>query len=171
MLDMFKADPYTLITLFAVSDIIGIIAFIIYTVKRTSKGKRLKKIVLATVCLVAVDLVMSFFIISSNTFYDRNGEKYRKLDEIKYYSDDGTAYHKTTDEMLRTYLVSEDETQMYLAERVYIDEDGFIVYDRRKEFKKENLEYVYFDTDGNKYYALDSVQWNKNGQIKLVQDK
>lgn len=171
MFEIFKTNPYILVTVLAVGDIFGLLGFIIYTVKNSSKEKRAKKIITAAVCFVVIDAVFSFFIISSNTIYDKNANRYFDQNELTYYDTDENAYKLMTDDKLRTYLVSEDGKSMYSAERIYIDkENGCIFYDRTNELTQKT-QYIYTDGDGKEYYRLKDVQWDKNGHIKLISEK
>ena len=167
MAELFK-NPLVSVTLLAVCDVIGILAFIIYTVKKQTETKKLKKIIPVIAGLVLIDILFSFLIISSNSVYDRNGKRYFSSDEITYYDIKGKSYHISRDDELRSHLVSDDGIQMYIADRVYIDKDGYIVYDRTNTFKKKDKEYVYYDSEGNEYFSIADIKWKKNGEIKII---
>lgn len=165
---MLRANPYILAAVFAVCDIFGLLGLIIYIIKHTVKGKRLKKIITAVICFAAADALLSFFIVSSNSVYDRNGNRYFNSEELKYYDTDGTAYTLETDDMERSYLVSEDRVQMFNTKRIYIDKDGYIFYDRQNKLKQIS-EYVFADENGQKYYSFFDVKWDRHGKIKLAE--
>ena len=159
-------NPLTAVAFITAADILGIIGIVIYTLRKYGKGKRLKKLIITVVCLAAADAVISFLILSSATLYDRNGTSYFEAESVRYYDENQNVYHLITDENLKEYLISENGTSMFLAERVYIDKDGYIVYDRFDEFKQEK-EFIFTNGDGNEYYPIKAVKWYKNGQIAI----
>lgn len=167
---MFKAladNPYALITALSVVDVFGLIGFVIFTLKNTPKGDRLKKILIVCVCFIAIDAVISSFLLTKNTYYDRNGNKYTNAEEVCYYDSDGTVYRLETDEKQRHYLVSEDGKSMFTANRTYVDKDGYIVYDRANSYTDEDNNKVFTDSDGNEYFSIYEIKWDKNGRIIL----
>lgn len=167
MIEMLKNNPAVLMGTLAAFDLIGLVCFIIYTIKNSPQGKRLKKIVTVCSVFVVLDVIISVCIVTSNTYYDKLGNSYHKPEDVIYYDRDNTPYHLTADDKGRDYLVSDNGIQTYSASRIYIDKDGFIVYDRKNEFKQSDRKYIFCDTQGKEYYSIDTVQWNKSGQIKL----
>lgn len=167
---MFKVladNPYALIAALGVVDVFGLIGFILFTLKSTPKGDRLKKILIVSVCFIAIDAVISSFLLTKNTFYDRNGNKYSKSEEISYYDDAGTSYNLYTDEKQRTYLISDDGKRMFTTDRTYVDENGYVYYDRTNSFKKVMNGKQYGEIDGKTYYSIFEIKWDKNGRIVL----
>ncbi|MCQ2485147.1 MAG: hypothetical protein MJ168_07415 [Clostridia bacterium] len=165
MFKLLADNPLALIAALGVVDVFGLIGFILFTIKNTPKGDRLKKILIVSVCFIAIDAVITSFLLTKNTYYDRNGDRYSKAEEVCYYDADGTSYRLFTDEKQRSHLISGDGRQMFTADRVYIDKDGYIVYDRTNSFKEEDNHKMFTDSDGNEYFSIYRIKWDKNGKI------
>ena len=165
MLEIFK-NPYVAVAVIGILDVFGIIGFIIYTIKKPEQKKKLKKIGIAIACFVLADAVISFFIISSNTVYDRNGNRYVEKEKLAYYDKSENVYHIEKNDSSEAYMRSENGLNTFIAERVYIDRDGYIVYDRFNEFIQKN-DFVFTDSNSNEYYLLSAVKWDRHGNLVI----
>lgn len=163
MLELIKANPYSLLGIMVVADVIGLAVFSAIMLKKENKNSAVKKILVVLAIVLAVDGAYSVYVFRTNTFYDRNCEKYTSMQSVVYYNKSGKAY-KLEDK----YFKSIDGTDMFLADRAYVDSDGFLVYDRAKKIHKTDLECFYADDDGNKYYKATEVKWNSSGEVGII---
>ncbi len=158
-------NPYVIIGIVIAVDIISVPFFIKSILKKNIKKKG-AVIALSLAAFIAVEAIFSFAYIDSKQFYDREGNAYTELAAVIYYDRDGREY-RLQEANGYAYFISTDGRQTYIAERVYLDKDGYIVFDREKEFKRTDREYVYLDSDGNEYFLATDMKWSRNGQIKL----
>lgn len=159
-------NPYIIIGVMVVIDLITLPIIIKKILKKDGKNKGIKIAVLVA-AFVIVEAVCSFFCIESNVFYDREGNQYKSAESIVYYDREGVSYTLRETGMARKHFVSTDGRIMRIAERTYIDKDGYLVFDLENEFKKSGEDGIYKDADGNEYYKAEEVKWKRNGEIKL----
>ncbi len=159
-------NPYIIVGIIIAVDIISIPFFIKSILKKDIKRKG-AVIALVLAAFIALEAFCSFLYVTSNQFYDRNGNTYTDIQSVIYYTREGDEFKLEENSLKYKHFVSTDGKQMYIAERVYIDMDGFIVYDRKNEFERSDREYVYLDSDGNEYFLAEYMKWDYKGNIKL----
>lgn len=160
-------NPYVVIGVMIAIDLITLPLIIRKMLKKEGRYKGIKIAVLIA-AFIAIEAVCSFFYIESSMFYDREGNQYKTAESVVYYDEQGTSYLLCeTGTVRRKHFVSTDGRIMRIAERTYIDKDGYLVFDLENEFKKSGEDGVYKDADGNEYYKAEEVKWKRNGEIKL----
>ncbi len=160
-------NPYVIIAIVIAIDVISIPFFIKSILKKNIKRKG-AVIALSLAAFIAVEAVFSFAYIDSKQFYDREGNAYTEASAVIYYDREGKEYHLSETSHGYTHFISTDGKQMYISERVYLDGEGYIVYDREDKFKRTDREYVYLDSEGNEYFLAEQMKWNRNGKIDLA---
>ncbi len=163
-------NPYIIIGVMVAIDLITLPFIIKKILKKDGKNKGIKIAVLVAV-FVAVEAVCSFFCIESTVLYDREGNKYKSAESVVYYDEQGTSYTLRETGMARKHFISTDGRIMRIAERAYIDKEGYLVFDLKNEFKDTGKDGIYSDADGNEYYKAEDVQWKRNGDIVLVEER
>ncbi|MBP3939407.1 MAG: hypothetical protein IK955_08355 [Clostridia bacterium] len=163
-------NPYIIIGVMVVIDLITLPIIIKKILKKDGKNKGIKIAVLIA-AFVIVEAVCSFFCIESNVFFDREGNQYKSAESIVYYDREGVSYTLRETGMARKHFVSTDGRIMRIAERAYVDKDGYLVFDLKNEFKSAEKEGVYKDADGNEYYKAEDVSWKRNGEIQTGNGK
>jgi len=117
---------------------------------------------------------------SDDEYFDRDGNKYKKQDEVPYYTEDGQEYHvvlKTTsygDYEYSSIDVLKEKTSGNIVSKneVFVNSDGYLVITR-----SSLGEYIKTDMNGNIYYSEYSVYWNSEGDMigryngKVIYDK
>ena len=159
-------NPYIVIAVMLVIDIVTIPLAIKSILKKDIKHKGIILTAFFAVFL-AVEIAFSFLYIDSHNFYDREGNTYTSQEDVLYYDKDGTEfilYHHIKQD--RWHFISKDGKNMYIAERVYLDMDGYLVFDRENTFEQTDRQYVYSDSDGNEYFRADEITWNRKGEMK-----
>ncbi len=159
-------NPYIIVIIMIGFDIISIPFMIRSFLKKDIKHKGL--IVTAVLAaFIAIEAVFSVFYINANSFYDREGNTYTSQEDVIYYDHDGVEFilHQTKAD--RWHFISTDSRYMRISERVYVDMDGYIVFDSENQFEKTDREYVYTDPQGNEYYLAEDIKWNHKGEMKL----
>lgn len=159
-------NPYIIVAVMLIVDVISI-PFIIKSILKKDIKKKGVVIAIFLAAFVAIEAAFSVFYITSNQFYDREGNTYTAQENVLYYDRSGNEFilHETKAD--RYHFISTDSKIMYIADRVYLDMDGYIVYDKENEFKQTDREYVYTDSDGNEYFRADEMKWNHKGEIKV----
>ena len=159
-------NPYVIVAVVIAADLISLPFIIRWIINKNSKtNKRVKWISAAVLISVVIDVVFSYAIISSSYSYDRTGKRYSYNETITYYTSDGKEFYYEESTRDRSHYVSKDGTEIYIADRVYVDKDGYLYYDKNNELTSNEGNDVYVDKDGNKYYRADKIEWNKNGDI------
>ena len=125
-------NPYIIIGVMVVIDLITLPIIIKKILKKDGKNKGIKIAVLIA-AFVIVEAVCSFFCIESNVFYDREGNQYKSAESIVYYDREGVSYTLRETGMARKHFVSTDGRIMRIAERAYVDKDGYLVFDLKNE--------------------------------------
>lgn len=159
-------NPYIVIAIMVIVDIITLPVVIKGILKKDMKHKGII-LALFLAVFIAVEAVFSVLYIDSHNFYDREGNVYTSQEEVLYYDKDGTEfvlYHHIKQD--RWHFISKDGKNMYIAERVYLDEDGYLVYDRDNAFSQTDRKYIYTDESGNEYFRADEITWNRRGEMK-----
>lgn len=162
-------NPYIIIAVMIVIDIITI-PFAIKSILK--KDIRHKGIILAVflAVFIVIEVAFSIFYIDSHNFYDREGNTYTSQESVVYYDRDGNEFvlykHIKQD---RWHFVTKDGKRMLIAERVYLDMDGYLVFDSADTFTQTDRKYVYTDKDGNEYFRADEITWNKKGEMQPKQ--
>lgn len=162
MLDMFKENPFAILGIMVIIDIIGVVVYAFYALKK-DRNTALKKLLIVAAVLIVVDGAYSIYVFKSNTFYDRNCESYSSMKSVVYYKTNGKAYKLDGE-----YFVSLDGTDMFTAEAAYVNEEGFLFYDKSGRIHKTELECIYKDDEGNKYYKATEVKWNSKGEAGII---
>lgn len=163
-------NPYVILAVFLSIDVIIIPLIIIAVVKKFPQGKRVKWIASVMAAVLIIEAASSALYINSHTFYDRYSNKYTDIEAIQYYDRNGKAFYIEESALNKDHIVSNDGTEVYIASKVYVDMDGYLVYDRDKKIQKTDKEYVYADSDGNEYYSASEVKWSKNGKLSINTD-
>lgn len=104
---------------------------------------------------------------TSSVLYDRNGTEYAEKSQVNYYDADGNIYHFTMDQ--ETYLpsfVDAKTGEKYDAFFCYISEDGYLVmdFDHKIDLNEGSTD-TYHDDEGNTYYDISTVEWDKDGNL------
>lgn len=160
-------NPYVVIAVMVVIDIITLPFIIRKILKKDIKHKAVKVTAMILV-FVVVEAVCSFMYIDSHTFYDRLGNQYQTQEGVRYYDREENEYVITEDNMGREYFTSLSGKYTRIAELTYIDSDGYLYFDLTRELTKDDSKYAYTDEAGNKYYRPEEVEWNRNGEIRPV---
>lgn len=162
-------NPYIIIAIMLVIDVITLPLIIKKMLKKATENKGLK-VTLLIVAFVVIEAVFAFVYISSaeeKAFYDRQGNRYSSSESVVYY-----------DKMSNEYLLCETaDGKMYFisgrimneADSMYIDKDGYLIYDSRGLFEDTDSDGIYKDKESNEYYRADEVRWDKDGQIHLIE--
>ena len=160
-------NPYVIIGIMIVIDLVTLPLIIRKMLKKEGKNKGVKIAALVAV-FVIVEAVTSYFYIESTMFYDREGNQYKTAESVVYYDEQGPGYLLCeTGTLRRKHFVSTDGKIMRIAERAYVDKDGYLVFDIKDEFKESAEKGVFTDDEGNKYYKAEAVEWNRKGEITL----
>ena len=159
-------NPYIIVAVMIVIDIISI-PFIIRSILRKNIRKKGIAIAVFLTVFIVVEAAFSAFYINVNQFYDREGNIYTSAEDVLYYDRDGREYILYPTKADRRHFISTDSRYMYIAERVYVDKDGYIVYDRENKIRETELKYVYADDEGNEYYRADEIRFDSKGSIRL----
>ncbi len=162
MLELIKENPFSLLGIMVIADVIGVAVYAVCAMKK-DKATALKRILILTAVVILLDGACGIYITKMNTFYDRNMERYSSIQDVVYYKTNGKAY-----KLKDGYFVSLDGTDMFTAEKAYVTEDGFLVYDRDGNIHKTELECFYKDDAGNKYYKATEVKWNSKGEAGII---
>lgn len=162
-------NPYIVVAVMIVIDLITIPFAIKSILKKNIKKKGVVIAAFLTVFIV-IEAGFSMFYINSNNFYDREGNTYTSQENVVYYDREGTQYilHETKQD--RWHFISKDSKHMYIAERMYLDMDGYMVFDRDDTFVQSDRQYVYIDGEGNEYFRADEMVWNRKGEMKPKKD-
>lgn len=161
-------NPYIIIAVMIVIDIITIPFAIKSILKKDIKHKGIILAVFLAVFIV-IEAAFSIFYIDSHNFYDREGNTYTSQESVLYYDKDGTGFVLQQTKADRWHFISEDGRRMLLAERMYLDMDGYLVFDSTNTFTQTDRKYVYTDKDGNEYFRADEITWNKKGEMQPKQ--
>lgn len=159
-------NPYIIVAVMIVIDIVSIPFAIKSIMKKDMKNKG-AVIALFLAVFIAVEVAFSVFYINSNQFYDREGNTYTSQESVLYYDRDGNKYILHQTKVDRWHFISKDGRRMLTSERVYVDSEGYIVYDEMNEFEQTDREYVYTDAEGNEYYRAQEIKWTHNGGLKV----
>lgn len=159
-------SPYIIIAIMIAVDLISVPLFIRSILKKDIRKKG-AVITAFLAVFIAVEVAFSVFYINVNQFYDREGNVYTSQGDVLYYDREGKEYILYQTKVDRWHFVSKDGKYMYTAERVYVDEDGFIIYDKENRLQKTDREYVFVDSDGNEYYPASEIKWNSKGEIRV----
>ncbi|MBQ5592840.1 MAG: hypothetical protein IIU80_07830 [Clostridia bacterium] len=159
-------NPYIIVAVMLVIDLVSIPFFIRSMLKKNIRNKG-AAITLLLVAFIAVEAAFSVFYINANRFYDREGNIYTSAEDVIYHDREGNEYTLYPTKADHWHFISTDSRYTYIAERVYVDKDGYIVYDRENKIKETDLKYVYADDEGNEYYRADEIRFDSKGSIRL----
>lgn len=160
-------NPYIVIVLTALVDLIALPVVIKSIIKGRAKRKGLTAAAVVS-ALIAADVLFSFLYLNVNMYYDSKGNSYTEADQVMYYDRGSKTYSLETDKFGTGHFISSDGTRTMLADRVYVDTDGYIVFDAANSFKKSDKKYVYTDGKGGEYYRPEEIKWNSKGEIKVI---
>lgn len=111
-----------------------------------------------------------FSVFPSDYEYDMFGNAYT-YDYVPFYDRDENKYMYSFDSNAQKgYYTNISTGESYENEYTFVDENGYLVYDKDHILEKSSDETenkVYYDNSGNKYYWASSVYWDENG-ILLV---
>lgn len=158
-------NPYIIVAVMIVIDIVSIPFAIRAILKKNIRHKPVIIAVLLAV-FVAFEAAFSVLYINANQFYDRDGKAYASEEEVVYFNREGKEFFLRQTKADRWHFISSDGKLMYISERVYLDSDGYIVYDRNNEFSQTDRKFVYTDGDGNEYFLAQEIKWNHKGELK-----
>lgn len=168
---IFGGNPYVYIAVLIFIDIISIPLVVKKLLSGKSDRKRTAvKIISAAAVFIAADCICIAFILGNSFSYDRTGERYKYNESVVYYTSEGgrfTLKGKGDDARFE----NANGTESYLAERVYVDDDGFLYFDVKNELAGRGQDGTYTDAEGKKYYRADSVEWNRYGDLSLKENK
>ena len=103
----------------------------------------------------------------------KRGEKVAFSDANKYFDEVKERYgNKFQVHSQGAYHLSNDIANNNLenvASMIYIDKDGYLIYDSRGLFEDTDSDGIYKDKESNEYYRADEVKWDKDGQIHLIE--
>lgn len=162
-------NPYIVIAIMVVIDIVTIPFAIKSILKKNIKHKGIILAVFLSVFIIA-EIAFSALYIDSHNFYDREGNTYTSQENVVYYDKDGNEFLLSQTKIDRWHFISKDGKRMLIAERVYLDMDGYLVFDSSDTFTQTDRKYVYTDKEGNEYFRADEITWSKNGEMKPIQD-
>lgn len=96
-------------------------------------------------------------------YYDKTGKAYTDDDDVLYYDSDGNSYEYDDDE----YLLVDEKGKTYNLDIAYIDEKGNLYFDISGGLITidEGSSFYYQDGEGNKYFNIFSVSWDKDGNM------
>ncbi len=161
-------NPYIIIAVMLVVDIITLPMFIKSILKKDKIKRKGIVIALCLVAFIAIEGVTSFFYIDSKQFYDREGNVYADAESVIYYDRDGTEFLLKETGLNRKHFESKDGKRLLIAERMYLDSEGYLYFDRDELLSRTEKEYVYVDSEGNEYFKAEDVKFNRKGEIKLT---
>ncbi|MBR0541232.1 MAG: hypothetical protein IJK26_03390 [Clostridia bacterium] len=149
--------------------------------------RKLSKFVIASVIsftVYAIIVVVSVIIIITSSvfgiangeidlnYYDRYGNSYNTESEVVLYDRDGNKYYQENDDYkpsgLIDYITSKTfaEDGTVYKEKIYLDEDGYIYYDKDNTLIYEAYDRYAYDGQGKAYYPLTyTVYWDKDGKM------
>ncbi len=157
-------NPYVVIGIMIAVDLITLPFIIRKMLKKEGRHKGLK-ITILIVAFIAIEAVCSFFYIDSNLFYDREGNQYTSTESVVYYDRDGKEYLLCETALGSKQFMTRDGKITRIADRTYVDKDGYLVFDLQNNFVKTDEEDVYTDADLNEYIKAEKAEWNRKGEI------
>ncbi len=159
-------NPYIIVAIIIIIDLLTLPFFIRSFLKKEMKHKGVV-LALFLAVFIAVEAAFSVFYINANQFYDREGNTYTSQEDVLYYDREGVEYILHETKIDRWHFISTDGKSMYTSKRVYVDKDGYIVYDRPNEFSKTDREFVYTDAESNEYFRAEEIKWNHKGEMNV----
>lgn len=136
-------------------------------------GKAMKRpIYWINLLIIGIVLCMMFFY-SSDYVFDRDGIRYEEIEWINgayknqmYYTKDGQAFH-----IQNETVVFADGEKTFLLSCVYLDADGYLVFDWDDSFERLNDSGVYLSDEYGHVYDLQSCSWNIFGKFVIPEKK
>jgi hypothetical protein len=111
----------------------------------------------------AVDLLDS---VSDTEYYDMKSNQYDDYYDVIYYDIDLNEYKYDVDEdTYDGYFVNQSTNEKLLADKCYIDEQGYLFYDENDELVASDDYTTFTDSQGNTYYFATDVYWNSSGDM------
>lgn len=148
--------------------ILGILV-LIFIVYRYIAGRKKEKSVFQLNTFIAAIYIIAFLIFNTMIVYDKNGVMY----EIEDFYDNAFFYTES-EESFRIegdYLVcTSDNNLKYSIDICFIDENGYLIFDSDKAFKKTEFIDVYFNGK-DKVYPVRSCSWNMWGKLVIPEYK
>lgn len=113
----------------------------------------------------------SFFQIFDEEYYDMNGVRYNKSEDVPIYDECGNEYHYAESPNGFNYFTYFDkDNKEYDIELCYISKEGYFYYDENNSLEDTGELYYYdkhfYDSSGTEYAHIDDYAfWDKNGNI------
>lgn len=114
---------------------------------------------------------MEYSFNASNFNYDRFGNAYT-YDYVPYYDKDGNKYVYSFNSNTQKGTYTEISTgDTFDNKYSFVDEDGYFVYDKNHELKRlSDMQHnTYIDQNDNVYYWASGVDWEKGGDLVVIQ--
>lgn len=109
-----------------------------------------------------------YIIDEGGLWYDRNGIAYSNYYSIKFYDENGKEYYFETDEDVYDIIgVLDEDGNKYEYDKSFINEDGYFCYGVEAELGDDG---IFVDSDGNKYYLTNEVNWTYSGEMQYIYD-
>lgn len=162
-------NSYIIPIIMIVADIFAIpIGLKLLMKKYAENPKKLRTMILVFISVLLITDAVSIGVsVTKGMRFDREANVYMQGEDVVYYSRSGDQF--TVKEInAQQYFVNSEESRMMLAQRVYVDRDGYIVLDTHNTFT-QNADGSYSDADGNVYYPALSVKWNRKGEMQLAE--
>lgn len=106
------------------------------------------------------------------SYYDMKGNRYFSFEDVLYYDRDGNTYvsENRIDESgkYNNVLVNTVSGEEYPSFLCYIDQDGYLYYDKDEKLQYNDRDGMYYDEQGNRYCFIVSVEWDKNGELTVM---
>lgn len=99
--------------------------------------------------------------------YDMKGNLITEDESMPAYDKDGNKYvlvENITDDDYIAYYEREDTKEQFDYDYCYLDENGYFYYDKDKVIEMDD-DANFCDTNGNKYYSIESMFWDENGNM------
>lgn len=113
-------------------------------------------------------------LVSDNRFsyYDMKGNRYFSFEDVLYYDRDGNTYvsENKIDESgkYNNVLINTVSGEEYSSFLCYIDQDGYLYYDKDEKLQYNDRDGMYYDEQGNRYCFIVSAEWDKNGKLTVM---
>lgn len=107
-------------------------------------------------------------------FFDRNGGYYTDPDYVPYFTSDGSRYYyycKTIEDKTGTvgntkeYYITDRKGNFYKPEICYINENGYLIIDKKYTIKYNDGLKKYVSPSGEKYTRAFETSWDENGEM------
>lgn len=135
--------------------------------KDIEKNKYHIRSVLAVVAafIMLIASIAFSYISSHNRFFDSLGKGYTNKLDVTFYDKNGNTYNYDFDKSGYDLLYINDTDEVLDADLCFVDTNGILFYDKKMDIVvKDNTSCA--DREGNIYYPVDRVTFNKDGSIE-----